>query len=317
MNLSPAARLASLGGVNITTYDHDQNMAYQNPALLNDSMHNRVSMSFVNYLADISYGYASYARSFEGIGDFHAGLQYVGYGKMVQADAFGNVGNNFSAGDFALVVGGSRQVEQFRIGANLKLINSSIGGFQSKWAIGMDLGGLYVSENKLFTAGMAFKHIGFNLTRYTLPAGQNANLPFEAQLGVSYKLEHMPMRFSATLVKINHPNLIYEDPDAEPQFDLSGEPIEEPSNFADNLFRHFVFGTEFILSPNFQIRAGYNHLRRQELRAANRGGLSGFSFGAGIKILKFRFDYGYSAFHAIGGTHNFTLSTAIGNFTKK
>lgn len=317
LNLSPAARLASLGGVNITTFDQDQNFAYQNPALLNDSMSGRVALSLVNYLADIGYGYASYAQSFEGIGDFHAGIQYVGYGEMVAADQYGNVGNNFSSNDLAIVVGGARQVDNFRMGLNMKVINSSINGYQSKWGMGFDLGGLYVSNDRLFTAGMLFKHMGFNFSKYNLPNGQNANLPFEAQLGISYKLEHMPLRFSTTLVQINRPNLIYTDPDAPIEYDLSGEPIEPKSNVADNIFRHLVFGTEFVLSRNFHLRAGYNHQRRQELRSANRAGLAGFSFGGGIQILKFRFDYAYSNFHAVGGTHNFSLSTDIGHFSKK
>lgn len=317
LNLSPAARMAALGGVNITTFDQDQNFAYQNPALLNDSMHNRVALSMVNYLADIGYGYASYSRTFEGIGNFHAGVQYVGYGKMVSADPFGNQGNNFTSNDIALVVGGAREVDNFRMGLNMKLINSSIGGYQSKWGLGFDLGGLYVSDDQLFTAGMVFQNIGFNLSKYNLPAGENASLPFEAQIGMSYKLQHMPLRFSATLVEINHPNLIYVDPDAPIEYDLSGDPIEPKSQFADNVFRHLVFGTEFVLSRNFHLRAGYNHRRRQELRAVNRGGLAGFSFGGGIQILKFRFDYGYANFHAIGGTHSFSLSTDIGHFSKK
>lgn len=317
LNLSPAARVAALGGVNITTFDQDQNFAYQNPALLNDSMHNWVSLSMVNYLDDIGYGYASYARSFEGIGNFHAAVQYVGYGDMVSADAFGNVGSQFSANDLAIVVGGARQVDNFRMGLNMKVINSTISGYQSKWGLGFDLGGLYVSDDQLFTAGMAFRHIGFNLSKYNLPNGQNAALPFEAQLGISYKLEHMPLRFSTTLVQINRPNLIYTDPDAPIEYDLSGEPIEPKSTVADNIFRHLVFGGEFVLSRNFHLRAGYNHQRRQELRSANRPGLAGFSFGGGIQVLKFRFDYAYANFHAVGGTHNFSLSTGIGNFGKK
>jgi hypothetical protein len=317
LDLAPAGRLAALGGVNLTTYDHDLNFAYQNPALVNDSMHQQLSFSITNYLSDITYGYAGYAHSFEGIGDFHAGVQYLSYGKMQAADEYGNVTGQFGSKDIALVVGGSRMFDQFRGGVNLKLLNSSISGYQSHWGVGMDVGGLYVSESGLFTAAMVFRNMGFNLTRYNLPEELRSPLPFDAQMGVSAKLKHMPLRFSATVTNLTRPNLIYVDPNPVIEYDLSGNPIEPKKQFADKLFRHFVFGGEFLITRNFNLRAGYNHLRRAELRSANRGGVSGFSFGAGIKISKFRFDYGFSSFHAIGGTHNFTISTNLGEYKKK
>lgn len=180
VNLTPAARTAALGGTNITTFDHDANMAYQNPALVNDSMHQQVGLSIVNFLGGITYGYASYAHSVEDIADFHGGIQYVNYGKMIQADVFGNQTGNFSANDIALVAGASRVVDAFRLGANLKFINSSISGFQSHSALALDLGGLYVSDNGRFTAGMVFRNMGFNLTKWNSPSTRT-NLPFDIQ----------------------------------------------------------------------------------------------------------------------------------------
>lgn len=317
LNLSPAARISSLGGVNITTRDHDANFAYQNPALTNDSMHQQVSFSIADYLAGITYGYASYAHSFEGIGDFHAGIQYLSYGKMIEADVFGNQLGTFSASDIALVVGGARKVDQFSIGTNLKFINSNISRFRSHFAVAMDLGGLYQNENGSFTAAMAFKNIGFNLTRWNVADGERTPLPFEIQLGVSQKLKYMPLRFSLTTTNLQKPNLIFFDKDASPELDLSGEPIEENFPIVDNLFRHAVFGLEFLISKGFNLRAGYNHMRRQELRSENRAGIAGFSFGAGIKIKHFRLDYALSSFHAVGPTHHFMVATNLGSWKKK
>lgn len=314
LNLTPAARASSLGGYNISTYDHDPNFAYQNPALLNDSMHQTVSMSFVDYLGGITYGYGSYAHSFEGIADFHAGVQFVGYGEMIEADILGNQTGTFGANDLALVVGAGRQVDRFRIGTNMKFINSSISGYQSNAALAFDLGGLYVSERGFFTAGMVFKNMGFNLNKWNTQLA--TPLPFDIQLGLSTRLEHMPLRFSMVVHSINRPNLIFFDRDAPIEYDLSGEPIENKFPFFDNLFRHFIFGTEFLLSKGFNLRAGYNHMRRQELRSQNRAGLSGFSFGVGLKIKHIRLDYGLASFHAIGPTHNFTVSTSIGAWKK-
>lgn len=316
INLSPQARVAGLGGVNLTTIDYDQNFAYQNPAVLNDSMHNRLSLSFVNYFAGISYGYASYARSFENIGDFHAGFQFVNYGEQISADPFGNQTGTFGSGDVAFVVGGARSVGNYRIGVNTKFINSSIAGFNSWSAIAFDLGGTYLSDDQLFSAAMVFKNMGLQLGPYVKGAPLEP-IPFEVQAGVSYKLEHMPLRLSLTGIQLQRPRLIFVDPDAEPQFDLSGEPIKVKSTTADNIFRHLVFGGEFVISRGFNLRFGYNHMRRQELRSENRAGISGFAFGFGLRIMKIHFDYSFAGYHAIGGSNHFTISTELDNFRKK
>ncbi|MEM7038293.1 MAG: hypothetical protein AAF570_15015, partial [Bacteroidota bacterium] len=124
-------------------------------------------------------------------------------------------------------------------------------------------------------------------------------------------------RFSVTTTNLETPNLIFFDRDAPPEFDLSGEEIEQNFPFFDNLFRHFVFGTEFLISKGFNLRAGYNHMRRQELRSENRAGIAGFSFGLGLKIKMFRLDYALSSYHAVGPTHHFMVATNIGDFKKK
>jgi hypothetical protein len=317
LNLSPSARQAALGGVNISAYDHDAMFAYQNPALANDSMHQQASFAIANYLSDITYGYAGYAHHVQDVATFHGGVQYLSYGKMIESDVYGNQLGNFGASDVALVVGAARKVGLFSMGANVKLVNSNVQRYQSHFALGMDLGGAYVSDNGNFTAGMVFKNMGFNLTKWNVNSEQSTPLPFEIQIGVSHKLEHMPLRFSISTVNLETPKLIFFDKDAPPEYDLSGELIVKKFPVADNIFRHFVFGGEFLLSKGFNIRAGYNHMRRQELRSLNRGGLAGFSFGAGIKIKMFRLDYALSSFHAVGPTHHFMVSTNIGSFKKK
>ena len=315
LNLVPAARVSAIGGANVSVFDYDPAYAFQNPAITNDSMHNQLSMSVVKYLAGVTYGNAGIGRSYDGIGDFHAGIQYVSYGKMDETDEYGNRLGTFTANDVVLVTGAARQFDNFRAGANLKLIHSSIAR-NSSFGIGLDIGGLYLSQNRLFSAGIVFKNIGLQLTKYT-PTGEREPIPFEAQAGISYKLEHMPLRLSITTVNLETPNLVYTDPNTEPQFDLSGEEIKVKKRTGDKIFRHFVFGTEFLISKHVNLRAGYNHLRRQELRSENRAGLAGFSFGFGIKTNKFNLDYGYSNFHAAGGLHHFSVGTNLNTFSKR
>lgn len=315
LNLTPPARIAALGGVNISTMDNDVTLAWQNPALLNDSMHQHLSLSAVNYFADIVFGYAAYSHTFENVGSFHTGIQYVGYGEFKEADEYGNITGTFGANDLAWTIGFARNIGRFRYGTNLKLINSNIAGFNS-FAMAVDLGGSYRSADQLFSAGVVMKNLGLQLSKYT-PTGEREPLPFEIQAGVSYKLKYMPMRFSATVTNLEHPKLVYVDPNPEPVFDLSGELIEPKKQIADKIFRHFVFGTEFLLGKNIRLRAAYNHMRRQELRSEGRSGLSGISFGLGVRVYRFYFDFGYVNYHAIGGATHFSLASNIGSWKKK
>lgn len=48
------ARHTALGGVSIANTDHDPAAGFQNPALINHQMHNNVSLSYANHVADIN-----------------------------------------------------------------------------------------------------------------------------------------------------------------------------------------------------------------------------------------------------------------------
>ena len=309
LNISPSARIVSLGGINVSTLDDDVNFGSQNPALVTDSMHKHLSLSFSNHLTDINYGYASYSHTFEKLGSFHSGIQFANYGKFKGADEFGNLTGEFSAADFVWITGYSRAYRRFRYGANLKVINSTLGPGFTSIGLAMDLGGSYKSKSELFTAGLVFKNIGTQITTYT-GTGIREPLPFEIVAGISNKLRYMPLRFSITAVQIEHPDLIYEDPDALPQIDLAGNEIKPPNRTADRIFRHFVFSTEFLLGKSLRLRAGYNHLRRQELRSENRAGFTGFSLGAGLRVSRFALDYGFSSYglNSVFQTHQFSIS---------
>jgi hypothetical protein len=310
LRLSPSGRISSLGGVNVSTWDDDPHFGYMNPALVNDSMHQQVALSYAGYLSDIGFGYTGYSHTFDGIGSFHTGINYLNYGSFQAADDRGNLLNEFRASSLAWVVGGSRGSDNLRVGTNLKFIYSTLAsGYAANFsALALDLGGAYRSKSRLFSAGIVAKNIGLSLNE--TPVGiPRENLPFELQLGMTAKLRYMPLRFSVTATHLEHPNLIYEDPNAPQEFDLSGNPIEQRDPILDKIVRHFVFGGEFLLGKGLRLRGGYNHLRRQELRSSNRAGLSGFSLGFGLRIKRFALDYGYASYGADNNfnTHQFSL----------
>ena len=312
LNLIPSARIAALGGVNVSTLDDDVHFGSQNPALVTEAMHGRASLSYSPYLAGIHYGYSGYSHTFEGVGSFHTAIQYMNTGAMQGADEFGNLTQTFTAQELVWMVGGSRSWRGFRYGSNLKVISSTLAPGFGSWGLAMDLGGSYRSKDSLFSAGLVLRNMGVQLSTYTGTGGREP-LPFEIVAGISNRLRYMPMRFSVTFIQLEHPDLIIDDPDAPVEVDLNGNPIEAGPRIADHIFRHFVFGTEFYLGNFMRLRAGYNHLRRQELRGTSRGGFTGFSLGVGIRASRFAFDYGFRSYGvgSVFGVHQFSLSVQL------
>ncbi|MFK7969975.1 MAG: type IX secretion system protein PorQ [Bacteroidia bacterium] len=315
MRMSASGRVVAMGGENVSIMDDDIHLGWHNPALVNDSMHGRLGLSVSNYLGDLTLGYAGYSRTSDKLGSWHAGIHYLSAGQFDGYDALGNPQTGYNAGEYALVVGLSRPIGPFRYGANLKYMWATLAsGYSSATsALAVDVGASYQSKSKLFMAGMVIKNSGL-IVSSPIVTGEQEGLPLELQVGFSNKLRYMPLRFSVTFTNLEHPNLIYEDPNAPPRFDLNGQIIEEPDPFLDNLVRHVVFGGEFLLGKSLRVRGGYRHLRRQELKALNRNGLAGFSLGFGLRVGRLAFDYGYSAFGVSNtfNTHQFSLLMSLG-----
>ena len=91
---------------------------------------------------------------------------------------------------------------------------------------------------------------------------------------------------------------------------------EEPG-FGEEVFRRMVFGTELLISPNFQLRLGYNHLLRQELKLENAGGGAGLSFGFMFKVKRFEFAYSRALYHVAGGSNTFQLMINTSELIKR
>ena len=74
--------------------------------------------------------------------------------------------------------------------------------------------------------------------------------------------------------------------------------------------RHIVVGTEVTIAKVFAIRLGYNYGRRQELKIYDRTGLSGFSYGFGVRIKMFDFSYTRATYQAGSLNPNYITLTA-------
>ncbi len=320
LNLSPSARVSGLGGSLITVVDDDVNLAYANPALLNPLMHQQISFQHNFHLGGIQNGYAAYAQYFGGLKmTFHAGIQYVNYGDLKQTNEFGEVEGTFQANENAFALGASRPLdERLTVGANVKMITSRLETYNSI-GFSSDIAAVYADTASRFVATIVFKNVGSQVSTYR--EGNFEPLPFDIQVGVSKKLRYLPFRFSIIYHNLQDWNIRYNDPNREDQPLFFGEDNtgdSKSSIFIDNLFRHFIFNGELLMGAkeNFRLRLGYNHFLRRELSVDNLGSLSGFSFGAGIKINRFRIDYGRTIYHIAGGLNHIGIQTNFKEFRR-
>lgn len=316
LDLSIPARVASMGGTFISAKDNDLNLTFQNPSLLDTTMNNSFSASYIKYFADINYGYSAYAHSFRKVGTFSAGIQFLDYGKFTSATTTGEITGQFTSAEYAFNIGYARPIDStFSIGATLKTIYSKLDQFTS-YGNALDLGVVYNNSRRLFSVGLVAKNMGRQWKAYNLV---REPLPFEVQLGVSKKLRHAPFRFTLTFIHLEKWDLTYTDPLLVKVDPITGQKIESSNlgRFGDKLGRHILIGGEILLTRSFNICLGYNYLRRQELKLESHPGLAGFSFGFGIRIYKFHMSYGYAKYHAGGGPNHITLTVNFSDFYSK
>lgn len=322
LDLPYSARISALGGSLITVQDEDLTLAYQNPAALNARMHNHFTVQQTIYFSGITNGYAAYARHFEKIPlTVHAGINYITYGKFARTTPSGEVTGEFGASEYAIGGGvGYQATERLSFGSNLKVILSYLEGYNSVgWS--SDWAAMYNDTSKNITVSFVLKNAGSQFSSY----GKNKQLyalPFDAQIGFAHRLKYLPLRFSVIGHQLHRWNILYDDPALE-ETGILGSTTPVPDNgkmkageVVDNVFRHLIFNLELLLGKKevLRLRLGYNRMRQGELGVKGLRSLAGFSTGLGIRIYKFRIDYGLSAYHIGGMMHHFGISTNLSDF---
>jgi hypothetical protein len=306
LNIPANPRLTGLGGVNVSLANEDVNFAFSNPALNGDTLSGKVAFSYLDYFADVNVISTIYQHDFGKYGAWFFGITHVDYGDIDSYDNTGADLGSFAANETLVIIGRSHTIGHFSTGASLKLINSNLAGYSST-AFAVDLGGVFTHPIKQFTAGLTLKNIGVVISDYT--ESSDTKLPFDVQLGLSFKPEHMPLRFSLTGYNLRNGDIAYFNPS-----DVDGP--NKNSDF-DNVLRHINIGAELLLSKNINLRFGYNHLIRQELKLAERAGGSGVSYGLMFRIKAFELAYSRGGYHAAGGSNSFSVTANTNLFLKR
>lgn len=291
LDIPSHARLSGMGGYLVSLPGEDVNLMTSNPALALDTLNGIASFSYMSWFAGTNKLMMAYQTRVNGSGPWFIAAERVGYGEFSTYDPAGQLTGTSDAAESMIMVGRSHRAGHFSMGASLKLLSSSVAGFTAN-ALVMDLGGVFIHPERELNAALVIRNLGVLLDDYE--EGSESKLPFDVRAGVTFKPEFMPFRFSFTAYRLSTWN--------------DTATGEEKAGTADEIFRHLNIGAELLLSEHVNLRFGYNHLIRQELRLEEASGLAGISFGLMFRVRAFSFAYSRGGYHAAGGAHNFTIT---------
>ena len=304
LQLPGHARLAALGGVNVSLADRDVNFFHNNPALAGDTLNGFASAGYQFYAGDVGNALFTYAHNFRNLGQLIAGVQHTNYGTLQGFDERGNETLEFSSGETAILIGRTHQIGNMRLGATLKAVFSTIAGYRSS-AVMLDLGGIFKHPDHDLTFGLTLKNMGIVLAEYSESGSRK--LPFDVQAGVTIKPDYMPLRFSLTGFNLVKTDLLYQGPIFE----------REKTSTLKKVFSRLNAGAEILLHRNVNILVGYNYLLHQTLRFATGNSAAGFCYGFSLWVKSVEFVFSRNAYTVGNAGYSFTLSTNTNQFLKK
>lgn len=305
LNVPTSARTAALGGKVLTMLD-DVNQPLWNPAMINQEMDNQLGVNYVNFLADINYGSINFAHMFtRRTGTIHGGITFVDYGEMIGADTNGIETGTFKARDIAVSIGYARQIpwENFYVGANLRWINQTIENYSSH-GISADFGVVFYSDRKPFIITAVVRNIGYQITLFD---ETREELPLQVEVGFSYQLQDLPLKWFVTAENLQRWKIAVPNP-SNNETSIDGSTTTDSISFFDTATRHLIVGGELFSDKSFNLRVGYNFRRAKELRLTEARTFSGFTFGFGVKLGKrMKFNYAHSKYHPVSNSNTFSL----------
>lgn len=281
MNVTSSSHIYGLGGVNISTVTPDINAVGQNPALLGPEYGMQLGIDYMHYIGGSNFAGLMFGNRASEHGAWGAGIRYFGYGSMTETDASGSIIGSFSPKDLLFTGIYAHDINStLRGGASIKLAYSDYHDY-SALALAVDLGINYYDAERDLSLSAAVVNLGGQIKRF---ADSYNRLPIDVRLGWTKSFGSFPVRFSVTAWNLTRWRLPYY----KNRTDNNGQQFTElTESFGSNLFRHLVFGADFVPSDRFHICLGYNYKTRTDMSTYSRSFFSGWSIGAGLTLPSF------------------------------
>ena len=210
LSLRTSPKTIALGGYLTAAIDSDLNNGIYNPSLINSKMDSKMTLNYINYYSDISYGDVGYCFSVRER-SFISSMKFIDYGTFIETNELGHEIGSFGSGEYVFSLGTSHSMldSMWYVGVNAKFAYSSLYELNST-AFLFDFAVTYNYPTKDIVTSLIVKNLGYQINTYHQDI--HDPLPFEISLGVSNRLEHMPLRWHLTFQHLETPNLFFSKP---------------------------------------------------------------------------------------------------------
>lgn len=283
LRIPVSAHAAALGGENISLIEDDASLALHNPALLSSVTHRTVSLGYMNYMSGTSMYTANYTHVINDKATVGGAVHYLNYGSMAETDYDGQEMGTFSPSDLTMEGLFAYTLSKNLVGGiGAKFIYSKIGSYSST-AMAVDLGLNYYDPDKDFSASIAVKNLGGQLSAYD---EEFEKLPVDVIVGLSQRIHNTPFRVHVTFCELN--------------------------NWDYAFLRHMNIGTDIILVPQFYVALGYNLKRVHDMKIVTEDDESahgaGLTIGGGLLLDRFKLNIAYGKYHLASTSLMFNAS---------
>lgn len=272
LKIDTGARPAAMGGAYTAVAD-DVNALYYNPGGLPNIGRRELGATHAQWLLGSKFDFLGFTQP-TAKGAFGLGVTRLTSGSLEGRNASRGATAGFEATDTAYTVGYGRKLGnalpggKTSAGVSVKYLESRVGNYSAS-TLAFDIGTIHQFDARPLRIGFSLLNLGRGM-RFI---DQVDPLPLTVSAGASYRL-------SGVL------NLA---------LDVRHEPYERRSDVG--------IGTEYAFLSGFFLRAGYASLGPNA--ASPLGGLGG---GFGVRMARYRADYTFAPFGALGNTQRLSLA---------
>ena len=250
------------------------------PAAVAGICEGTAKLSYVSHYVDTQYGSIGYAGKF---GEHCLGIRisYVNYGEFIRTNKQGERTGTFTAGDMGFTINIGKELrDDLKVGAAASFLTSKIEGFTAQAAT-VDLGLIYYPPFEGLTVGAALMNLGKVTKSYS--SGYNEALPVTFVMGGRKKLAHAPITLMADVVFPNDNDITY------------------------------ALGLKFSVKDAFFFYAGTKSRSSIDIETQKaETDYSGITtFGFGLLLDRYRFNYAFCPDDALEDIHKITIGFNI------